>query len=508
MTLSFFIPNKNEIVASLTLFFLIFTFYSNGFSISRKKEFNINLVIGWSFFSFICVLFGAVLKIKLNYIINIYTISSILLIVKNFKYFRFLAIKKYLFLIPVFFLFLNTKSHGWDSYAYILDRTIYLFNNDQFPIHQFRANYPFSSSLIHYYSNFYSNNFTENIPALFDLILVVGSIEIFSKLLFGNFKTSYSYLTLIFSFLVLFNPMVMNVYSFSAYEDFHVAYILLVIFYFNYQNGFDLKKLLTNKKIYFFLLSLLTVSKAPGFVHSGSILLANLLVYLFFNIFDYKIFKKYIILCLLSFSQFFLWQYHILINDIFIGNNFKGFRLGVFENILVNYYNQFLVKKLLVFSNFLFMFSSLIICWAFKDKKIIKMFVFVSIPVFIWNLFLLIFFIFIQGDGFAKEFHNFFRFLSHFSLIFTSMYLIVFFKYIKFTHIKIIKFKTLLLLMLYIAIIMNLKYFRRDLSDEYKILYSIKKEGLQKIIKNKERYNNLENIIINFHKKNQNILKK
>jgi len=74
MTLSFFIPNKNEIVASLTLFFLIFTFYSNGFSISRKKEFNINLVIGWSFFSFICVLFGAVLKIKLNYIINIYSL--------------------------------------------------------------------------------------------------------------------------------------------------------------------------------------------------------------------------------------------------------------------------------------------------------------------------------------------------------------------------------------------------------------------------------------------------
>ena len=209
---------------------------------------------------------------------------------------------------------------------------------------------------------------------------------------------------------------------------------------------------------------------------------------------------------MLSFSQFFLWQYHILINDIFIGNNFKGFRFDVFENILVNYYNQFLVKKLLLFSNFFFMFSSLFICWIFKDKKIIKMFVFVSIPVFIWNLFLLIFFIFIQGDGLAKEFHNFFRFLSHFSLIFTSMYLIVFFKYIKFTHIKIIKFKTLLLLILYIAIIMNLKYFRRDLSDEYKILYSIKKEGLQKIMKNKEGYNNLENIIINFYKNNQNIL--
>ena len=53
---------------------------------------------------------------------------------------------------------------------------------------------------------------------------------------------------------------------------------------------------------------------------------------------------------------------------------------------------------------------------------------------------------------------------------------------------------------------MNLKYFRRDLSDEYKILYSIKKEGLQKIMKNKEGYNNLENIIINFYKNNQNIL--
>ena len=53
--------------------------------------------------------------------------------------------------------------------------------------------------------------------------------------------------------LILFNPMIMNVYSFSSYEDFHVAYVLLVIFYYNYENNFDLIKILEKKIIYILL---------------------------------------------------------------------------------------------------------------------------------------------------------------------------------------------------------------------------------------------------------------
>ena len=41
------------------------------------------------------------------------------------------------------------------------------------------------------------------------------------------------------------------------------------------------------------------------------------------------------------------------------------------------------------------------------------------------NLFHIIFFIFFQGYGHAIEFHNFFRYLSQFSMIYTLVYFII-----------------------------------------------------------------------------------
>jgi hypothetical protein len=506
--ISYLIPNKNEIVALFSLIFLVFTFYSNGYLISKKKDFNINFVVGWSLFSFVFILFGAILKIKLNYIIHFYTISSLLIIIKNFKFYRFIGLKKYFFLIPIFFLFLNSKSHGWDSFAFILDRTIYLLNNNEFPISQFRSNYPFSSTLIHYYSNFYTKNFTENIPALFDLILIIGSIEIFYKLLSNNYKLSFSNLIIILCILIFFNPMIMNVYSFSSYEDLHVAYIILVIFYFNFENDFDLNKLLHKKNTYIMLIGLLSISKATGFIHSGSILLSNFLIFIIFNNLDFRTFKNFIFLCFASFFQFFLWQYYLLINDIFVGNSFKGFRLEIFKNIIVNYYNQFLVKKLLIFSNFIFMFAPLFTYWVFKDNKINKMLIFISIPVFIWNFFHLIFFIFIQGYSNAIGFHNFFRYLSQFSLVFTAIYIIIVVSNIKPTIILIFKnfaFGLFLKIIFFVVFFLNFYDFRRDLSDEYKVIKTIH-ESKKVLLYNNKNYSQLDKVILNFYTKNKGIL--
>ena len=138
------------------------------------------------FIFFFYIFFGAILKFGLNYITHFYSILSLIIILINLKKFNIKKIQIYFFLVPIFFLFLNSKSHGYDSFAFILNKVTYLINNNEFPIEQFRSNYPFSSNLIHYFSNFYIKSFTQNISALFDLILIFGSIEIFIKIIKKN----------------------------------------------------------------------------------------------------------------------------------------------------------------------------------------------------------------------------------------------------------------------------------------------------------------------------------
>ena len=112
--------------------------------------------------------------------------------------------------------------------------------------------------------------------------------------------------------------MIMNVYSFSSYEDFHAVYVLLVIFYYNYENNFDLIKSEKNYLYFFYLYC--RFQNLAGFIHVGTILLSNLIIYLYFNKIDLKIIKKLFILSFFCFSQFILWQYHV-INLIYTGND-------------------------------------------------------------------------------------------------------------------------------------------------------------------------------------------
>ena len=333
--------------------------------------------------------------------------------------------------------------------------------------------------MIHYFSNFYIKSFTQNISALFDLILIFGSIEIFIKIIKKKFNFDFLNLFIISLVLILFNPMIMNVYSFSSYEDFHVAYVLLVIFYYNYENNFDLIKILEKKIIYILLLSLLSVSKSTGFIHVGTILLSNLIIYLYFNKIDLKIIKIIYIKFFLFFTIYFM---AIPCNkfDIYTGNDFKGFRLEIFNNIFINYYNYFLIKKFLLLSNFIFILSLFFVFFLKKNSNIIKILIFVSIPVFLWNLFHIIFFIFFQGYGHAIEFHNFFRYLSQFSMIYTLVYFIIVIDKIDKNYILKLKSTSLTLLLLislYGFFFIYLKEFRRDLSIEYEIVQNLNEKN-------------------------------
>lgn len=506
-----FVPNINEVLSALTLLFLILTFYTNGLLISNKKDFNINFVIGWSLFSFSYIFFGAILNFGLNYITIFYSIFSLIIILISLKKVNYRKIQFYLFLIPIFFLFLSSKSHGYDSFAFILNKVTYLINNNEFPIEQFRSNYPFSSNLIHYFSNFYVKNFTQNIPALFELILIIGSIEIFIKITKKKINSVFLNLFIISLIIILFNPMIMNVYSFSSYEDFHVAYVLLVIFYFNYENNFDLIKILEKKITYVLLLSLLSVSKSTGFIHVWTILFSNFIIYAYFNKINFTVIKKLLMVSFFCFSQFLLWQYHILSSDIYTGNDFQGFRAKIFNNIFINYYNQFLIKKFLLFSNFIFILSGFFIFFIKKNSNIIKILIFVSIPVFFWNLFHMIFFIFIQGYDHAIEFHNFFRYLSQFSMIFTLIYFIVVIENVDKNYILKLKsapLTLLLLISLYGIFFIYLDKFRRDLSKEYEIVQNLDEKKFLKILNNKNDISNLDKVIINFYKQNYNLLLK
>lgn len=502
--INFIIPNTKEIYATIFFIYLILTFYFNGSIVTNTSDLNINFAVGWSIFIFLAVFLNLFLKIKLNYFFNIYTILSTLILVKKIKFLKIYFFKRYIFILPIFLIFISSKTHGYDSFAFLLDKVIYLLNNETFPTREFRSNYPFTFSLIHYYSNFYLGEFTENIPALIDMMFIISSINIFNNIIKKEKKNLFNNCIIPFlTIIIFFNPMVMNVYSFSSYEDFKTAYILLVIFYFNYQHDFNLELLIKNKIIYILLLSLLSVSKATGFVHTFSILLSNILIYYFSkNKSNFKeILVPFFILSFFSFSHFLIWQIHIILNNIEVGNSYKGFRLEIFNNILINYFNQFKEKKILLFSNFLFLALPFFYKITKKLKEMSKVFIFIFFPVLIWNLFHLIFFIYIQGYGHALEFHNYFRYLSQYSLIYTAAYLIIFLKFFKLEVLKKIKnLNIIIILTLYIIFLANIEKFRRDASAEYNFANNVR---IYKSLNIKENLNQLEVVIKDFYIRNK-----
>ena len=216
----------------------------------------------------------------------------------------------------------------------------------------------------------------------------------------------------------------MNVYSYSSYEDLHVSFVIFCVYYFIYLQGLNLENFnLKNGITLGFLISLLMVSKTSGLIHGFGVLF-SIVVFNFHAL--KKNFKLFLIIFSLSLSTFILWQYHIYINEINIGINYKGFRIEVLKNFFSNYYLQFLEKKILLFANLFFLIIPFIIK-SFKDifKISHKLILFNFLPLLFWNIFLIFFQVTLQTYGHAINLHNYFRFISHYSHVFTFLGLLM-----------------------------------------------------------------------------------
>jgi len=486
--INYFIPSIFEIYTLFFSFFIFFTFYIIGQSLTKQNDIIINFSLGWSIYILYFLLFSIILKFSFNFIAIIYYILVLFLIsiylkkVKfNLKFFFSL-----IFIIPLILILISTKTFGYDSFAYILDRLVFLIENKRFPVSSdgvFRSNYTFTSLLVYHIINFPLNFLIENIPAIFDFVLLFISSICFYKIFKINNFLSKFYLPLSF-LIIFFNPLIMNVYSYSSYEDLHVSFVIFCIYYFIYFKGFKLENFdLKNGIVLGFLISLLMVSKTSGPIHGFGVLF-SIVVLNFYAL--KKNFKLFLIICTLSLSSFILWQYHIFISEINFGINYKGFRLDVLKNFPSNYYLQFLEKKLLLFANLFFLIIPFLII-PFKNifKTSHKLIFFNFFPLLFWNVFLIFFQTTLQTYGHAINLHNYFRFISHYSHVFTFLGLLMiidlkiyFFKELKLESKKIYSILSILfMLMTYF----NFDKIRRDINPiQIQLIKSIKESYKEK----------------------------
>jgi hypothetical protein len=430
---SLLIPNINEILGVIFFFLLLFSFNLSGFFISKTKNFPLNMTIGWSIFVLLFHIFTIIFNAKISLFFYFYIFLTIIMF--NFAYFKNKKKNNYhikldylYFLFPLFIILISTKSFGWDTFAFYLPRLEFLLNHNTLPIDIFRSNYTFTNGILYHFINFLFNKNIENIPAIFDFILLCLSSLIFIKVLTFNKINIEKIIPVVFLF-TFFNPLIMNVYSYSAYEDFQVSFLILIIVFFLYTKKFSINNFKINDCIALGLLfSLLSINKITGIVHCASIgLIIFLINFKFYNLNILNL-KKLLIILIIGLLQISIWTYHLNVNEIFVATDFAGFREEIFNNILNGYLNQFVQKKFLIASIFLIPIITIIF---YLRKNIVtetnkKLFLVVSGINIFWNLFLLVWFVYMQTFINAYEFHDFFRYISQLSLIFSLTILIVF----------------------------------------------------------------------------------
>lgn len=471
--LKFLIPSWHEFYSILMLLFITYFFLFSGSLITKNKNLIFNFCIGWSLFNIINLIFTIILKIDIEKSLYLYILILTFFLIKylNKSFTPKIKILIFYFMLPLFLILISVKTYGYDSFAYILDRFLFLLENNRFPIKEdgiFRSNYTFSSLLVYYFANFPFKFFIENIPAFFDFILLFITSLIFLSIFKENNFSSKIFVPLSF-LLVFFNPMIMNVYSYSSYEDFHVSFVLFAVYLFIYKKKNELLNL--NIKDIFslgLLMSLLSVTKSSGIVHSISLIIG-----LFFFIFvlrknNNKIINI-ILFLFLCFLSFIIWNYHLIINDVPSRITFYGLRYQVLSNFLQNYYLQFLEKKILLSFNLIFLvipFFSLF----FKNllKRSFDMILFTFLPLLTWNIFLIFFEVFIQSESHALNLHNYFRFISQYSIVFSFLILLILidlriflFKNLSF---NLKNFYHLICVIFIIITLLNFKKIRRDLN--------------------------------------------
>ncbi|MDA9731502.1 hypothetical protein N9U47_02625 [Candidatus Pelagibacter sp.] len=425
--LIFLLPELSETIGLIIFLILLYFFSLSGRLITNTKDLPINLTLGWSifilFFHFFIILLDA--KISIFYIISIFVLTLIFFISKN-KNIKTDNFKSYYFLAPLFFILVSTKSFGWDTFAFYLPRADYLIKFDTLPTEIFRSNYPFTTSALYHFINFFFDKNIENIPAIFDFVLLFLSSIIFLNLFSLNNINIKNIIPLIF-LITFFNPIIMNVYSYSAYEDFQVSFVILSIVYFLYLKDFSIKKFsFLDSFTLGLMLSLLSLSKITGVVHLFSISLVLLIINFKKDNINVSNLKKILIIFLIPIFQLTMWSYHVYANEIFIAKDFVGFREEIFKNIFDGYLSQFLKKKLLIGS--IFIIPLITVFYLFKkniSKNIKFSLLMISSIILVWNFFLLFWFVYMQTFMNAYEFHDFNRYMSQLSLILVFAFLII-----------------------------------------------------------------------------------
>ena len=113
---------------------------------------------------------------------------------------------------------------------------IYLNENFEFPRSDFwNQKHPYSTNLVYFYSNFIGNNIYENIPSLFNLVLLILFFYFFKDYLP---KSNIIYLILLI--FIFFNPLIINSKTFTNYAENSLAFVLFVITNYIYRNDFFL----------------------------------------------------------------------------------------------------------------------------------------------------------------------------------------------------------------------------------------------------------------------------
>ena len=277
------IPNlSKELIPSLTDFFgliiislLSFSFIMKSFLINYNAQYSERFCFGWSFFSiyFFCLnnIFGLNLFI-LGFLYSLFLIIiAIFLFKKNLFFFTYKNLLKnnyeLLLILPIIFILISSNIKEWDSFAFWQPTAVYLTENFEFPKSDFwHQKHPYSTVLIYFYSNFLGQSVLENIPSLFNLIILI-----FFYLSLKNYFPNKKLFFLLLLLFIFFNPLLINSKTFTNYADNSLAFILFVIINFIYRKNFFVE----NKKIViknleilylFSFVSLLTGIKSSGFI--------------------------------------------------------------------------------------------------------------------------------------------------------------------------------------------------------------------------------------------------
>ena len=463
---AYFIPSVNDFLSFLIILFLTLVFDEYGYLIIKKKS-PVNFFIGWGMFYLIIFFLNFLFKFDLDKIIILFIILGFLFFLKNFNknIFTNFFKKNVIFLIFSFLyvlLLLSSKTKEWDSFAfwglninYLIENKIFPNSNDQ--ILQVHGNNPqmFGTSYIVYVPHIFLKIFPENVPALFNFIIL---FKLF--ILFKNFiQKNETYLILIPLFFL--NPFIINSKSFSLYNDFTTSVLLTVAYLLIYnQYLLKVKKLEISSKqfwmVIFFIFSLVLQVKSTGYVHIiiSSLCLTFLFIFLKLR---YEYFRLAILFSLIS-LLFFLIKFSF---DNHPASNFLRYhpRVDLLNEIILNsFYSLFNNNFYFIF----YIFFLVILFINLLKKKDVLNSIYIFFYTLSWFLFIEISYLVFFVENEAVKANSFNRYLSQVNII-VLIYIILFFfnffskKYFKKLTIYFNKIKNI-----FIILILVLPYFLSD----------------------------------------------